>query len=48
MKKNDEYDVYCTDLSDQGAGICKVDEEVVFVFGLLPNERAKIKIIKVY
>lgn len=48
MKKNEIVEVVCLDLSDLGAGICRVNNEVVFVYDLLPSEVAKIKIIKTY
>lgn len=47
MKKNEIYEVTCTDLTDMAAGVCRIKEQVVFVYNLLPGEKAKIKIIKV-
>lgn len=46
MKKNDELTVTCTDLSDLGFGIAHADGMTVFVSDLLPEEEARIKIIK--
>lgn len=48
MKKNETYDIVCTDLSRKGYGVVHVDGMSVFVNGLLPEEKAKIKIIKVF
>lgn len=48
MKKNEMYEATCTDLTDMGAGIVKINDEVVFVYDLLPGEEAVIKIIKTY
>lgn len=47
MKKNEEYIVKCTDMTDMAAGVCRIEDQVVFVYDLLPDEVAKIKIIKV-
>lgn len=46
MKKNDEFEFECTDLSDQGFGIGHKDGLTVFVSDLLPQEKAIIRIIK--
>lgn len=46
MKKNQETELVCTDLSDQGFGIGHLDGKTIFVSDLLPNERARIRIIK--
>lgn len=45
--KNEYYDVIFEDLTHEGAGVAKVDGFPVFVENALPDERAKIKIIKV-
>ena len=47
MQKNELYSVICEDITNQGYGIVHVDSMTVFVFGLLPGEKAKIRIIKV-
>ena len=47
MRKNEEYIVTCIDITDMAAGVCRVEDRVVFVYDLLPDEVAKIKIIKV-
>lgn len=47
MKKNDEFELECTDLSDQGFGIGHRDGMTIFVSDLLPDEKARIRIIKV-
>lgn len=48
MKKNDEYTVECTGLSDLGFGVCRVEGMTVFVPDLLEKEKARIHIIKVF
>ena len=47
MKKNEEYKVICTDITDMAAGVCRIEDHVVFVYDLLPEEEAVIRIIKV-
>lgn len=47
MKKNEIYVSECLDITNQGYGIVKIDSIVVFVSGLLPKEKAKIRILKV-
>ena len=47
MKKNEEYIVTCFDETNQAAGIVKIENMIVFVPGLLKQEKAKIKILKV-
>lgn len=47
MKKNQEFEVTCTDLSDLGFGIAHHDGMTVFVSDLLPQEKALVRIIKV-
>jgi 23S rRNA (uracil1939-C5)-methyltransferase len=47
VEKNEYYDVTFEDLTHDGAGVAKVDGFPVFVPNGLPNERAKIKVIKV-
>lgn len=46
MKKNDIFEATCIDLSHDGLGIVKSDNFVYFVKGLLPNEKARLKVIK--
>lgn len=48
MKKNEQYTVECVALTDLAAGVCRIDEEAVFVYDLLPGEKARIQIIKTY
>ncbi len=45
MKRNEEFTGECTDLSDQGYGVLRHKGEVVFVPGLLPQEKARIRVI---
>lgn len=47
VKKNEYIEATAEDLTHQGAGVCKVDNYPLFVEGLLPGEKAKIKVIKV-
>ncbi len=47
MKKNEIYVSECLDVTNQGYGIIKVDSIVVFVSGLLPKEKARVRILKV-
>ena len=47
MQKNELYPVICEDITNQGYGIVHIDAMTVFVFGLLPGEKAKIRILKV-
>ena len=46
MKKNEEFTAVCTGLTDQGFGVVKKDGMTVFVSDLLPDETAKVRIIK--
>lgn len=46
MKKNDEIELVCTDLSDQGFGIGHHEGMTVFADNLLPGEKARVKVIK--
>lgn len=48
MKKNDEYTTVCTGLSDLGFGVSHINGMTVFTPDLLPDEEAKIHIIKVF
>lgn len=47
VAKNEYYDVTFEDLTHEGAGVAKVDDFPIFVENALPDERAKIKVIKV-
>ncbi|QOR68774.1 23S rRNA (uracil(1939)-C(5))-methyltransferase RlmD [Cytobacillus suaedae] len=47
VAKNEYYDVTFEDLTHDGAGVAKVEGFPIFVQNALPEERAKIKIIKV-
>ena len=44
MRKNEAYSVEITGLTAEGAGVARVDGQVVFVPGVIPGERCKIKI----
>ncbi|WLR44364.1 23S rRNA (uracil(1939)-C(5))-methyltransferase RlmD [Bacillus carboniphilus] len=46
-KKNEYYNVQFEDLTHDGAGVAKVDGFPIFVQGALPDEKGKIKVIKV-
>ena len=46
MKKNEEYTLECTGLSDQGYGIGHIGGMTVFAANLLPGEKARVRIIK--
>ena len=46
MKENDIIKETCVDLNHDGLGVIKVDGFPVFVNDLLPEEEAKVKIIK--
>ena len=45
-KKNDEFELTISDISVDGHGIAKKDGAVIFCQGLLPEETARVKIIK--
>ena len=47
MKKNEEYIAECIDITDMAAGVCRIENQVVFVNDMLPTEKARVKIIKV-
>ena len=47
IKKNDEIIIDIDDISVEGYGIGRIDGAVVFCEGLLPKERAKVKVIKI-
>ena len=47
MKKNEEYIVTCIDDTDLNSGVCKINDQIVFVPTLLIGEQARIKIVKV-
>lgn len=44
MQKNETYSVEITGLTAEGEGVARVDGQVVFVPGVIPGERCKIKI----
>lgn len=46
VQKNEIIDVTFQDLSHEGAGVAKVDGYALFVRGVLPGERAKVKVLK--
>lgn len=45
MKRNTEFETECIDLSDQGYGVCRYREEIVFVPDLLVGEKARVRIV---
>ena len=47
MEKNDVVTVVCSALGTQGEGIAKKDGVTLFVPGLLPGERADVRVLKV-
>ena len=47
IEKNEYYDVTFEDLTHDGVGVAKVEGFPIFVENALPEERAKIKVIKV-
>ncbi len=47
IKKNDVYTVTCIDYNEMGYGLTKVDGFVFFIPGLIKDEVAKIKVLKV-
>ena len=47
MEKNDILEVTCAALGTQGEGIAKKDGVTMFVPGLLPGERAEVRVLKV-
>ncbi|MBT3319921.1 MAG: 23S rRNA (uracil(1939)-C(5))-methyltransferase RlmD [Clostridia bacterium] len=46
LKKNDIIEITIDDISIEGAGIERLDGQIVFVAKALPGERVKVKIIK--
>lgn len=46
VQKNEIVDVTFQDLTHVGAGVAKVDGYTLFVSGVLPGERAKVKVLK--
>ena len=44
MQKNETYSVEITGLTAEGAGVARVDGQVVFVPGVIPGETCSIKI----
>ena len=47
MKKNDLFDLTCTSLGANLEGVCHADGIAVFVPGMLPDETAPVRIVKV-
>lgn len=47
MKKNEIYEAECLDVTNQGYGVVRIHQQVVFVPGLIKRESAKIRIVKV-
>ncbi|CAM3916588.1 23S rRNA (uracil(1939)-C(5))-methyltransferase RlmD [Mesobacillus zeae] len=47
VEKNDCIEAVCEDLTHDGSGVVKIDGYPIFVPGVLPGEKASIKIIKV-
>ena len=47
VEKNDVLEVTCAALGTQGEGIAKKDGVTMFVPGLLPGERAEVRVLKV-
>lgn len=47
MKKNQEFELEITDISDQGFGIGHYQGMTIFVSNLLPKEKALVRVIKV-
>jgi len=46
IKKNEYYTVTCTDMTNLGAGVARIDGVVVFIPGGVDGDTAEIKIIK--
>ena len=44
MRKNEAYSVEITGLTAEGAGVARIDGQVVFVPGVIPDERCEIRI----
>ena len=44
MRKNEAYSVEITGLTAEGAGVARIDGQVVFVPGVIPGERCEIRI----
>ncbi|MBR6239493.1 MAG: 23S rRNA (uracil(1939)-C(5))-methyltransferase RlmD [Clostridia bacterium] len=47
IKKNKTYEIYISDLSEEGLGIGRINDFVVFVPGMLTGERGTVRIVKV-
>ena len=45
-QKNQFFTVKITDMTNEGAGVCRIDDTVVFVIGAVTEDLCKIKIIK--
>lgn len=46
MKKNESYTTQCVGYTEDGAGVCRIDDIVIFVPGLILGEEAEIGITK--
>jgi len=46
LKKNSIYEIEATDLTDEGLGIGRAEGIAVFTAGLLPGEKAEVRIVK--
>ncbi len=46
-KKDDKYPVVITDMNNEGNGVCRIDNTVVFVIGGVTGDECTVKIIKV-
>ena len=44
MQKHETYKVQITDLTAEGAGVARIDGQVVFVPGVIPGELCQIRI----
>ncbi len=47
MRKNEELTLTCERLGAELEGVCRAENQVVFVPGLLPGETARVRIVKV-
>lgn len=45
-KKDDKYSVVITDMNNEGNGVCRIDNTVVFVIGGVTGDECTVKIIK--
>ena len=47
LKKDEKYDITVTDMNNEGNGVCRIDNTVVFVIGAVTGDICTVKIIKV-